>query len=324
MSDVLLEAKRFKDILTESELQQNITGVISQNSLAKANWAVKVFREWLKNRQSQGIIEGLHVFKNLEDMSKGELDSQLRYFVFEARKCNGEHYPANSLRDLFQGIGFYITNVLQKDWRIFSDREFVSSSQSLNAAMISANRNNIRPQGDGPSAPVSKEAEERLWNIGILGSKTPKQLIRTVFFLTGKFFCLRGGTEHRNLQWGRDITLEQTEFGEVVAYTNLHSKNNRGGLKQRSIKPKEVKAYSNKDNPDQCFVNIYKLYARKRENISNEAYYLKPLEKYNDKWFANSPVGHNTLANMMKNMSESAGLEGRFVNHSLKKRPQLP
>jgi hypothetical protein len=317
MSDRQPESKRFKHILSESELQQNIASTTSKNSLAKANWAVKVFKEWLKNRQSQGIIEGLHVFKSFEQMSKSELDSQLRYFVFEARKCNGESYPANSLRDLFQGIGFYVTTVLRKDWRIFSDREFVSSRQSLNAAMISANRDNIRPQGDGPSAPISREAEERLWNIGILGTMTPKQLIRTLFFLTGKFFCLRGGSEHRNLQWGRDITLQQTELGEVVVYTNLHSKNNPGGLKHRSIKPKEVKAYPNKECPDQCFVNIYKLYASKRESINNEAYYLKPLEKYNEKWFANSPIGHNTLANMMKNMSESAGLEGRFVMISM-------
>ena len=54
----------------------------------------------------------------------------------------------------------------------------------------------------------------------------------------------------------------------------------------------------------------YKLYATKRQNIDNNAYYLQPSEKHNEeKWFANSPLGHNT--NKMKNISRTLCIAGR-------------
>lgn len=99
--------ERFGRALSEAEVEERINETISKKSLSKASWAVKIFKNWLSYRQSQGIINGLHVFKPLEEMSATELDSQLRYFVFEVRKVNGELYPANTLRDIFQGIGFY-------------------------------------------------------------------------------------------------------------------------------------------------------------------------------------------------------------------------
>jgi len=310
---------RFGRALSEEEIEERINETISKKSLSKASWAVKIFKNWLSHRQSQGIINGLHVFKPLEEMSAAELDSQLRYFVFEVRKVNGEFYPANTLRDIFQGIGFHLKNVMKRDWRIFSDREFKASRDALNSAMIMANRKKVEPQGGGPSIPLSYDNEEKLWNTGILGCETPKQLIRTVFVMTGKFFGLRGGHEHRNLEWGRDITLQQTEMGEALVYINRSSKNNAGGLKERHIAPKQVKAFENSENPSRCLIKIYKLYAEKRKTIENTAFYLKPREKFGEEWFVNSPIGHNTLATMMKNIAEAGGLQGRFLNHSLKK-----
>ena len=311
--------ERFGRALSEAEVEERINETISKKSLSKASWAVKIFKNWLSYRQSQGIINGLHVFKPLEEMSATELDSQLRYFVFEVRKVNGELYPANTLRDIFQGIGFYAKNVMKRDWRIFSDREFKASRDALNSAMISTNRKKVEPQGGGPSMPLSHDNEEKLWNAGILGTETPKQLIKTLFLMVGKFFGLRGGHEHRNLEWGKDITLQQTEIGEALIYINRSLKNNAGGLKERHVAPKQVKAFENLENPTRCLIKIYKLYAEKRKQIESTAFYLKPREKFEEEWFVNCPIGHNTLATMMKNIAEAGGLQGRFLNHSLKK-----
>ena len=55
----------------------------SENSLKKAKWAVNVFKEWLNYRRNEGIIQGLHVFKDFEEMTKSELNSQLEYFVLK-------------------------------------------------------------------------------------------------------------------------------------------------------------------------------------------------------------------------------------------------
>ena len=89
MSDTISN-ERFSNFLSEEELQTSISRTLSENSIKKANWAVGVFNSWLKARQHSGLIIGLHVFKPIEDMLPSELDSQLQYFVFEAKKTNGQ------------------------------------------------------------------------------------------------------------------------------------------------------------------------------------------------------------------------------------------
>lgn len=86
---------RFANALTPSELDHHINNTISADSLAKVKWAVNVFKEWFKHRQSQGIIKSLHVFKSFEEMSKSELNSQLMYFVY----CGSAQLPFKKTED---------------------------------------------------------------------------------------------------------------------------------------------------------------------------------------------------------------------------------
>ena len=155
--------KRFAQPLDSEKLDEAISKTISDNSKRKAQWAVNIFRTWLKDRQSNGLIQGLHVFKDIENMSQSELDSQLKYFVFEVRKVNGERYPANTLRDIFQGIGFYINQIIGKPFKLFSDSEFAESRRSLDAAMKTANKDGIVAAGNGPASPILPDQENILW-----------------------------------------------------------------------------------------------------------------------------------------------------------------
>ena len=134
--DTPTSSNRFEPALTESDLNNRMFDTLSQNTIRKSKWAMDVFEKWFRNRQNQGIINGLHVFKKLDEMSKSELNSQLKFFVFEVRKQTGERYPSTSLRDLIQGIGYHYGSVLQKGYRIFSDPEFKDTLGYLNAAMI--------------------------------------------------------------------------------------------------------------------------------------------------------------------------------------------
>lgn len=40
---------------------------------------------------------------------------------------------------------------------------------------------------------------------------------------------------------------------------------------------------------------------------------------YGDEWFINQPMGKNTLSNIIKSMTDEAGIQGRKVNHSARK-----
>jgi len=47
---------------------------------------------------------------------------------------------------------------------------------------------------------ITKEEEATLWEKGILGDASPQALLRSVFFLNGKNFCLKWGKEYRELK----------------------------------------------------------------------------------------------------------------------------
>lgn len=313
---------RFEVPMNSCDLKSRIADTLSTNSLKKSKWAVNIFNEWLINRQSSGIINGLHVFKPLADMSKGDLDSQLQYFIFETRKKNGERYPATTLRDIFQGISYHVKIVISKGWRLFDDDQFQLSRNALDAAMKEANKSNITSAGNGASTPITLQQEDKLWETGVLGDDNPTTLLRTIFYSAGKFFGLRGGKEHRELEFGKHIKLEQTEEGEALVYTNCYSKNRNGGLNQRNVKPKIVKVFMCHEKPERCFVTLYKKYASKRpKQGKSTSFYLKAKLNYSEReWFEDRVVGHNTLSNMIKTIAELGGLKGgNFVNHSLKK-----
>ena len=61
----------------------------------------------------------------------------------------------------------------------------------------------LRTEGVGAESKsteiLTKEEENKLWDSGILGVSCPISLQRAVFFVLGKYCCLRGGEEHRNL-----------------------------------------------------------------------------------------------------------------------------
>ena len=180
------ENNRFVFISSE-KLNSLKEETLAENSKRKATWATNVFNTWLNERQKNGLINGLHVFKPLKDMTKSKLNSQLEFFIFEVRKQNGGRYPRNSLRDLFQGIGYYMSQIQQQECHIFSDPEFFSSRAALDSAMKLANKDGVVPEGNGSATPISANDEEKLWEQNILGDSNPAQLLHTIFF-TSEYF----------------------------------------------------------------------------------------------------------------------------------------
>ena len=81
-----------------------------------------------------------------------------------------------------------------------------------------------------------------------------------------------------------------------------------------------MKAYANVESC-KCVVNILDLYLKK---LSSEpkAFYLRPVSsipKVPDKpWFINSPVGINTLNSILSTISQQAGVNTQYTNHSLR------
>lgn len=95
--------------------------------------------------------------------------------------------------------------------------------------------------------------KELLWTQGILGWENPKPLVNAVFY-----FCLRGGTEHRQLK------LSQIKWyydPDRYAYTKMVLK----CLSECSIENKSVPMYSCFEQVGQCcHVYLLDLYIDRR------------------------------------------------------------
>ena len=103
-------------------------------------------------------------------------------------------------------------------------------------------------------------------------------------------------------------------------YTELISKNNQHRFKDLHARNKSVEVYAICDS-EKCLVKILDFYISKLPEKPS-AFYLRPLTKVPtepDKlWFANVPIGVNTLRKMMSRMSKIAELSTTYTNHSLR------
>ena len=89
--------------------------------------------------------------------------------------------------------------------------------------------------------------------------------------------------------------VEKPGQHSYLKYTEDISKNRPGGLKGRKLKPKVVHHYNNPENPERCFVQLFKLYQQLPTNRTRNIFYFQPLKKpCSDQWFSNKPIGHNT------------------------------
>ena len=157
----------------------------------------------------------------------------------------------------------------------------------------------------------------------MLGTDNPKSLLRAVFFGNGKNFCLRGGSEHRDLRLSQ---IQQTENG--YKYTENSSKNRSGGLAQLHLKNKCVEIYRNPEAGDRCHCRILDLYISKlpSEAKDKDLFYVRPMEKTNSStptyersvWYYSIPVGRNKLAQMVPEICKLANISGHKTNHSLR------
>lgn len=167
---------------------------------------------------------------------------------------------------------------------------------------------------------LTREEEDKLWKAGLLGDKSPQQLLDTIIFYNGLCFALRSGREHRQLRQNPcQIQLIEKE-GErtCLRYHEDTSKNRPGGLKGRKTKPKVVNHYGNPENSEKCLVRLFQKYVSLCPPGAT-AFYLQPKKKYNSHtWYTEKPLGHNTITQTIARLCTAAGIEGFKTNHSLR------
>lgn len=312
---------RFSTPLDEKMIEEMILSKIPDGTKRKEKWAITLFKEWIKNRNSQGILEEgqLHVFKEVDQLTANELDYLFSFFILEIRTCNGHRFKSTTLKNVTSMIQYHFNKHLNKGWSIFNDKEFQKSRNNLDLSMKLSRESGV--DGSSKRAEVIEESHDQiLWNKQLLGSDTPTQLVYTLVYLFGKNFALRGRDEHRRLQMSMiEEHYDDLEQRCFLTYTENISKTSKGGIHDNKKEPKKTRAYENLLNPDRCIVQLYRKYLAHRPSGPEDFYLTPKINPKDNTWYKITPLGVNQLGNVVKSLFEKAGIKGRFTNHSLKR-----
>ena len=118
------------------------------------------------------------------------------------------------------------------------------------------------------------------------------------------------------------IQFERFNNPERYVYTEHRSRNRNGGFYQLDTENKNVEIYKNITDSKRCLVSLLDLYFSKLPQSAKDKdiFYCRPLNKYtaDGPWYSEQPRGKHFLSDMVKRMCNAAGIEGKFINHSLR------
>ena len=241
-------------------------------------------------------------------------------FYVEARQRDGSHYSRNSMKNIRAGLDRYLSS-LKVSFSIVGDRSFKPANDVLDASLKSLARQGLI-SSTKHKPPISPEDLERLYSTNQLGTETPQSLVQTAWFNVLLYFGRRGRENQRSMV-ADDIVFKRASDGsEFVMLRERATKNHPGGLHDNEDESLAIMAEW-PGNP-RCPVACLKKYLSKRDPRCT-ALWQKPRDhlagKFNfndDVWYCNSPIGKNTLENMLSIMSKNAGLSTIYTPHCIR------
>ncbi len=189
-------------------------------------WALSVFNDWTEQRNKRVSRREQCPENILQTKNRKTLSKWLSLFTIEVRKKDGSKYPPATIHMLLCGIQRIMRRKNSQPFDIFDKKDV--GFRSFHGTMESVFQS-LHSEGVGAvvkHAPlITIEEESVLWAKKILGDHTPLALVRGVFFLNGKNFCLRGGKEHRELKLSQLVKCD-----DHYKYVENGSKSFRGGV----------------------------------------------------------------------------------------------
>ncbi|KAJ8311438.1 hypothetical protein KUTeg_010793 [Tegillarca granosa] len=292
-----VDKKRFAslDNLTQSDYEKILNDSDAKNTRRATLSAVRTFKAYLEEK---GLIE------NFETLPKSELDQILSQFYREARQENGEKYRKSSLYAIRHGLKRHLSS-----WSIdlTHDGDFKESNKTFSLVT----RDLKKEYGDVKHyPPISQDDLTKLYRyFGDLNNS--ERLQEKVYFDLVIHFGRRGLESFHKLKVSNFAVEQDTDGRDYVCMTpNLSSTNHRLD-DDASARP----MYSIPGD-NLCPVKSFVEY-KKKLNSTCDRLFQRPSKK-GLKWYAAIPLGHNSVSQMMPNLSVKVGLSKRYSNHSLR------
>ena len=209
---------------------------------------------------------------------------------------------------------------------LLNDKEFCEVQE-----ILKKKQKQLKAMGKGnkPNSAdaLTDEEIEEFYRAGVLGNKTPRALLNTVWMNNCIYFGMRPGQEQRDLCWG-DLELKTNADGlRYVKFSTERQTKTRTGENTRNVRESKPKMFENLHNNDRCPVTAYLAYKQHRppEMMADDSpFYLAvntEVPKAGKKWFKAAPLGVNSLRSMVKNMLAASQVHSdkKLVNHSTRK-----
>ena len=202
--------------------------------------------------------------------------------------------------------------------KIATDPEFKHYRQTLDEKMELFIRSG-KEQPINSAEPIFPNQENELWERNLLGYKSPKQLLNTVYFLLCKHFGIRSRDEHRSL---RAINHNsQLKFITAKGVENLQYRpDNLAGRQQSNSTSSTYTMFGNPSLKHRNPVWIMKVYCE-RVPPKAEHFYCRPVNCVNHlgEWFLHQPVGVNALCTIIPSLARDCGWPNpeQYRSHSL-------
>ena len=253
---------------------------------------------------------------DFENLKEEVLANYLRRFYAEVRNKQGGLYSKTSLLSIRAAIYRHLTQPPQNvGFNILVDSAFIAA----NNVLVGQCRK-LKAAGKDTSKhhpPIKQDDLKKMYESRVLSPDNPVSLQRKVFFEVVLHFGRRGREGLRTIQKD-DIIFKVDEHGTEYATLGFNAleKNHQGLSAREREHSQQMYATGNED----CPLMSLKFYLSKlNENCS--AFFQRPKTvnwEGQPSWYSNSPVGFNTLGNMMPVISEAAKLSLRYTNHCIR------
>ena len=294
----------------------------SQSSVIDEEEMVRMEQEATPESTSRATKSGMNKFLswkikreidiNFHSITATSLALILRRFYAEVKKENGKPLTPSSLVGIRAALNRYLVGApFYRKMNVVSGPEFVIANKMFDTkCKLYYKANNPKPRH---KPVIEKEDMKKLGAYFKNYYQNPVILTETVWFLLCFHFGRRGREGWAEMR--KDFfTITTKDGSEVVECSKTEAiKNIQGGHKQsdQDYRENEMRGEA---------VQIFKFFLSKL-NPKCDRMFQYPLNSFlvsSDVWFANKPIGKNTLSQMMQRISEKSGLSMRYTCHSVR------
>ncbi len=152
--------QRFKNLVSDSELQSLSGKTFAASMDRKIAWAKKLFDDWKRSRNEFNERGSICVDLESKDVDKSELCAALCQFLTEVRHADGHDYPGNTLYSIVVMLQLHYEK-MDQTLKLIDDPEFLKVKNTLDILMKKRVADRISEKNKAAD-PITFEAEEEL------------------------------------------------------------------------------------------------------------------------------------------------------------------